>query len=112
MTTRYKINNFCYHFDFVSQIEPKNSKDALLDENWPMAMQDEPNQFKKNDVQDLVLRPNGVITRNKVRLVAKGYNQEEGIDYEETYALVARLEATRLFLPLLALRTSNYFKWM
>ena len=38
----------------------------------------------------------GVITRNKTRLVAKGYNQEEGIDYDETYALVARLEAIRM----------------
>ena len=40
----------------------------------------------------------GVITRNKPRLVAKGYNQEEGIDYDETYALVARLEAIRMLL--------------
>ena len=40
----------------------------------------------------------GVITRNKARLVAKDYNQEEGIDYDETYAPVARLEAIRMFL--------------
>ena len=39
-----------------------------------------------------------VITRNKVRLVAKGYNQEDGIDYDETYASVARLEAIRMLL--------------
>jgi hypothetical protein len=44
------------------------------------------------------LDENGVITRNKARLVAQGYNQEEGIDYEETYAPVARLEAIRLLL--------------
>jgi len=41
----------------------------------------------------------GVTVRNKARLIAKGYNQEEGIDYGETYALVARLEAVRLLLP-------------
>ena len=40
----------------------------------------------------------GVITRNKTRLVAKGYNQEEDIDYDETYAPVARLEAIRMLL--------------
>ena len=41
---------------------------------------------------------NGIIIRNKVRLVAQGFNQEEGINYEETFALVARLEAIRMLL--------------
>ena len=40
----------------------------------------------------------GIITRNKARLIAKGYSQEKGIDYDETYAPVARLEAIRIFL--------------
>ena len=80
-------------------------------------MQDELNQFKRNEVWDLVpclkgkliigakwvirnkLDENGFITRNKARLVAKWYNQEEGIDYEETYAPVAQLEVIRLLLP-------------
>ena len=50
VTTRSKLSKFCYHFDLVSQIEPKNSKDALLDERWFLAMQEELNQFKRNEV--------------------------------------------------------------
>ena len=50
VTTRSEISNFCYHFASISQVEPKNSKDALLDEHWLMAMQDELNQLKRNDV--------------------------------------------------------------
>ena len=44
------------------------------------------------------MNENEVVTRNKVRLVAQGYSQEEGIDFEETFALVARLEAIRILL--------------
>ena len=81
-----------------------------------IAMQEELNQFERNKVQNLVDRPKdypiietkwvfknkldkyGFFTRNKARLVVKGYNQEEGIDFDETFALVARLEAIRLVL--------------
>jgi len=110
---------------FVSQTEPKTVADALEDSNWITAMHEELNQFARNEVWTLVPRTSemnvigtkwvfknkldeqGVIVRNKVRLVAKGYNQEEGIDYEETYAPVARLEAVRL---LLAYACKNGFK--
>ncbi|GJZ27016.1 retrovirus-related pol polyprotein from transposon TNT 1-94 [Tanacetum coccineum] len=64
-------------------IEPKNVNEALADESWIVAMQEELNQFIANDVWELV---------------AQGYNQQEGIDYDETYALVARLESIRILL--------------
>ncbi|GJT29804.1 retrovirus-related pol polyprotein from transposon TNT 1-94 [Tanacetum coccineum] len=73
-------SNFFY---FISTIEPKNVNEALTNDSWIVAMQEELNQFIANDVWELV---------------AQGYNQQEGIDYDETYALVARLESIRILL--------------
>ncbi|GJX66834.1 retrovirus-related pol polyprotein from transposon TNT 1-94 [Tanacetum coccineum] len=96
--------------------KPKNINEALKDKSWVMAMQEELNQFISNDVWELVPNPmnmtiigtkwvyrnkldkNGIVTRNKARLVAQGYNQQEGIDYDETYVLVARLESISILL--------------
>ncbi|GJZ93366.1 putative ribonuclease H-like domain-containing protein [Tanacetum coccineum] len=89
---------------------------ALDDPSWIEAMQEELLQFKLQKVWTLVDLPNGkraigtkwvfrnkkdergIVVRNKERLVAQGYTQEEGIDYEEVFTLVARIEAIRLFL--------------
>ncbi|GJZ58458.1 retrovirus-related pol polyprotein from transposon TNT 1-94 [Tanacetum coccineum] len=105
-------NFFC----FISTIEPKNVNEALTDESWIIAMQEELNQFVANDVWQLVPQPrnmkikgtewvfrnkideNDIVSRNKARLVAQGYNQQRGIDYDETYAPVARLESIRILL--------------
>ena len=54
----------------------------------------------------------GIVIRNKARLVAQGYTQVEGLDFGETYAPVARLEAIRILLPILVPTTSSYTKWM
>ena len=91
-------------------------------------MHEELNQFKRNEVWDLVPKPtshksigtkyvfwnkldeSGIIVRNKARLVAKGYNQEEGIDYDETYAPGSRLEAIRLLLAFACIMDFRLFQ--
>jgi len=54
----------------------------------------------------------GKVVRNKARLVAQRYNQQEGIDYDETFAPVARLEAIRILLAYASHKILNFFKWM
>ena len=53
---------------------------------------------------------NGLVIRNKSRLVAKGFNQQEGIDYDETFAPVARLEAIRIFLAYAAQKNFTVYQ--
>ncbi|GJU30706.1 putative ribonuclease H-like domain-containing protein [Tanacetum coccineum] len=108
--------NTCLYACFLSQIEPTSIAKALSDSSWVEAMQEELLQFKLQQVWILVDFPSGkttigtkwvfrnkkdergIVIRNKARLVAQGHRQEEGIDYEEVFAPVARIEAIRLFL--------------
>ena len=116
MQTRSRLTSFCEHFSFVSSIEPKNIDEALKDVDWVNTMHEELNNFTRNQVWELVERPkghnvigtkwvfrnkqdqDGIVVRNKARLVAQGYTQVEGLDFGETYAPVARLEAIRILL--------------
>ncbi|GJU58257.1 ribonuclease H-like domain-containing protein [Tanacetum coccineum] len=76
----------------LKEHEPKKVIHALKDPSWIEAMQEELLQFKnKKDER-------GIVIKNKARLVAQGYIQEEGIDYDEVFAPIARIEAIRLFL--------------
>nr|GEU45138.1 hypothetical protein [Tanacetum cinerariifolium] len=77
----------------TSGMEPKKVAQALDDESWVEAMQEELLQFslQKKDKR-------GIVVRNKANLVAQGNRQEEGIDYDEVFTLVARIEAIRIFL--------------
>ncbi|GJS28586.1 putative ribonuclease H-like domain-containing protein [Tanacetum coccineum] len=101
---------------FLSQEEPKEVVQALKDPSWIEAMQEELLQFKLQEVWTLVELPNGkraigtkwvfrnkkddrgIVIKNKARLVAQEYTQEEGIDYDEVFSPVTRIEAIRLFL--------------
>ncbi|GJV42918.1 retrovirus-related pol polyprotein from transposon TNT 1-94 [Tanacetum coccineum] len=114
VSTRLQLHEqalFCYYDAFLTSVEPKNYKDALTQACWIEAMQEELHEFERLEVWELVPRPDkvmvitlkwiykvkldemGGILKNKARLVARGYRQEEGIDFEESFALVARLDA-------------------
>ncbi|GJQ92777.1 retrovirus-related pol polyprotein from transposon TNT 1-94 [Tanacetum coccineum] len=106
----------CLFVDFISKEEPKRVSKVLKHLGWVNAMQDKLNQFSRNKVWTLVPAPygktiigsrwvfknkrdeNGIVIKNKARLVAQGYNQQEVIDYDETFAPVTRLEAIKIFL--------------
>ena len=108
--------NVCLFSKFLSPIEPKSITEALKHAPWIDAMQEELEQFYINKVWTLVPLPdgtiaigtrwvfrnkideNGTVIKNKARLVAQGFSQQEGIDYDETFAPVARMEAIRIFL--------------
>jgi hypothetical protein len=103
---------------YLTQTEPKKVDEALQDEGWVSTMHDEVHQFTRNDVWTLVPRPaeqniigtkwifknktyeHGTVVRNKARLVAQGYTQIEGIDFDETFAPVARLESIIILLSI------------
>nr|GEU44287.1 hypothetical protein [Tanacetum cinerariifolium] len=114
--TNYKDYENCLFACFLSQMEPKKVAQTLDDESWVEAMQDELQQFSLQKVWRLVDLPyrkkaigtkwvyrnkkdeRVILVRNKARLVAEGHRQKEGIDYDEVFAPVARIEAIRIFL--------------
>ncbi|GKD69253.1 putative ribonuclease H-like domain-containing protein, partial [Tanacetum coccineum] len=123
VSTRLQLHEqalFCYYDAFLTSVEPKNYKDTLTQACWIEAMQEELHEFKRFEVWELVPCPDkvlvitlkwiykikldemGGIRKNKARLVARGYRQEEAIDFEESFAPVARLDAIRIFLAYVA----------
>ncbi|GJX91861.1 retrovirus-related pol polyprotein from transposon TNT 1-94, partial [Tanacetum coccineum] len=96
VSTRLQLHTealFYYYDAFLSSLEPKSYKDALTESYWIEAMQEELNKFEHKL---------GGVLKNKARLVAMGYCQEEGIDFEESLAPGARLEAICIFIAFAA----------
>nr|GEX46685.1 reverse transcriptase domain-containing protein [Tanacetum cinerariifolium] len=106
----------CMYALTMSTVEPKNIKESMVDSAWIEAMQEELYKFDRLQVWELIDKPFGksiiklkwlwknkkdedqTVIHNKERLVAKGYAQEEGIDFEKSFATVARLEAEEVYV--------------
>lgn len=111
----------------MSLYEPKCYEDAAKDENWIAAMKEELEKIHKSNAWELVPRPKdknvigtkwvfrnkvneeGKIIRNKAHLVCKGYSQVAGVDFGETFAPVARMEAIRMFLAFASVKGFKVF---
>nr|GEU53584.1 retrovirus-related Pol polyprotein from transposon TNT 1-94 [Tanacetum cinerariifolium] len=107
---------WCLYNSVLSKVKPKNFKSVITEDCWFQAMQDEIYEVDRLQVWEFVPQPDyvmiialkwiykvkpdeyGDVLKNKARLVANGYRQEEGIDFEESFALVARIEAIRIFI--------------
>nr|GFA54083.1 retrovirus-related Pol polyprotein from transposon TNT 1-94 [Tanacetum cinerariifolium] len=118
----------CMYALTVSTMEPKNLKESMTDPTWIESMQEELLQFKRLDVWVLVPALNNIspltlkwifknkndeektFIQNKSRLVVRGYRQEEGIDFKESFAPVARMEAIRIFLAFAAHKSFTVFQ--
>ncbi|BBG92676.1 multidrug resistance-associated protein 9, partial [Prunus dulcis] len=119
--TDYESCNICI-------IEPESFEEAVKDAAWQKAMEAELEMIEKNETWELVKRPSdkpivgvkwifkvklnldGSVQKNKARLVAKGYTQKPGIDFNETFAPVARLDTVRTLIALAAQKRWKLFQ--
>lgn len=115
---RKQFENIISHLFFTSKKELRKINEALKDPNWILFMQEELNQFKRNDIWYLTekqsdkniigtkwvfknkLDEHGTVVRNKAELVANGYAQIKGIDFEETFTQVPRLKSIMILLSM------------
>ena len=106
------------HYAFYADVKPVNTAEALKDSKWVKAMNEEVKSIEDNNTWSLVelpqgkkaidvkwvykvkMNPKGEVTRHKVRLVAKGFLLKEGMDFDEVFSLVARIETIRLVIGL------------
>lgn len=118
-------DDLCSNFTFLTQFYPIYFEDAIKDDNWIATMNDEIQSIENNKTWDIVELPKGKdligvkwiyktkynanvkVEKYKARLVAKGFTQQPGIDYNETFALVARLDTIRMVL---SIATQNNWK--
>ncbi|GKB72307.1 retrovirus-related pol polyprotein from transposon TNT 1-94, partial [Tanacetum coccineum] len=119
VSTRKQLHTdamWCYFDAFLTSVEPKNFKQAMTEPSWIDAMQEEIHEFERLKVWELVPCPDNMfliklkwiykvktdesrrVLKNKARLVAQGFRQEEGINFKESFAPVTRIEAIRIFV--------------
>nr|GEV01782.1 retrovirus-related Pol polyprotein from transposon TNT 1-94 [Tanacetum cinerariifolium] len=119
---------WCYFDAFPTSVEPKNFKQAMTKPSWIDTMQEEIHEFERLEVWELVLYLDkvfliklkwiykvktdefGGVLKNKARLVAQGFRQEEGINFEESFVSVARIEAIRIFVANAAHKNMKIFQ--
>ncbi|GJW57829.1 retrovirus-related pol polyprotein from transposon TNT 1-94 [Tanacetum coccineum] len=119
---------WCYFDAFLTSVEPKNFKQAMTESSWIDVMQEEIHEFKRLQVWELVpcldkvmliklkwiykvkTDEFGGVLKNKARLVAQGFIQEEGIDFEESFAPVARIKAICIFVANAANKNMMFFQ--
>ncbi|GJU79424.1 retrovirus-related pol polyprotein from transposon TNT 1-94, partial [Tanacetum coccineum] len=104
--TRQRLHTdfeICMYALTVSTIEPKNIKEAMADHKGKNIIALKWLWKNKCDAKNIVVQ-------NKTRLVAKGYRQEEGIDFEESFAPVAHLEAVQMFIAYVAHKNITIFQ--
>nr|GEX10579.1 retrovirus-related Pol polyprotein from transposon TNT 1-94 [Tanacetum cinerariifolium] len=119
---------WCLYSSILSKVEPKNFKYAITEDFWFQAMQDEIHEFDRLQVWELVPQPDcvmiitlkciykvkldeyGDVLKNKARLVAKGYRQKKGIDFEESFAPMARIEAILIFITNAATKNMTIYQ--
>nr|GEW72738.1 retrovirus-related Pol polyprotein from transposon TNT 1-94 [Tanacetum cinerariifolium] len=127
LNSMFDGNSFVNLFT-TSSTKPKNVKEAMTDPAWIDSMQEELLQFKRLDVWVLVPAPDNIlpltlkwlfknkhdeeqtVIRNKSRPIVRGYRQEEGTDFEESFALVARMEDIKIFLAYAAHKSFLVFQ--
>nr|GFB50714.1 retrovirus-related Pol polyprotein from transposon TNT 1-94 [Tanacetum cinerariifolium] len=130
-TRRQLVTNalWCYFHAFLTKVEPKNYK-AMKESFWIKAMHEEIYKFERLKVWELVPRLDkvmiinlkwifkvkldeyGGVMKNKALLVAKGFCQEEGMGFNESFTPVVRIEAIRIFIAYAAHKNMTVFKWM
>nr|GEU59644.1 integrase, catalytic region, zinc finger, CCHC-type, peptidase aspartic, catalytic [Tanacetum cinerariifolium] len=131
VSTRRQLQNeslFCYFDVFLTSVEPNNYKESLKEASWIEAMQEELNEFERLEVWELVSRPDrvmiitlkwifkvkldelGGVSKNKAMLVARDISSRRGIDFEESFAHVAQLEAIRIFIAYAAHKNMRVYQ--
>nr|GEV49266.1 retrovirus-related Pol polyprotein from transposon TNT 1-94 [Tanacetum cinerariifolium] len=118
---------WCYFDAFLTSVEPKNIKQSMEEPSWIDAMQKEIHEFKRLQVWELMPCPDNVmliklkwiykvstdefgkVLKNKARSVAQGFRQEEGINFEESFAPITRIEAIHIFIANAANKNMKIF---